>query len=96
KAVESGVAQAQKAKTSMDQLNGSVLNAANASKQIAASYNQELAGMDQISGAMGSIKEATSQNLSSIKQVEVSAKDLSALSQKLKEVISHYTIADIK
>jgi methyl-accepting chemotaxis protein len=96
KAVESGVAQAQKAKTSMDQLNGSVLNAANASKQIAASYNQELAGMDQISGAMGSIKEATSQNLSSIKQVEVSAKDLSALSQKLKEVISHYTIAVVK
>lgn len=96
KAVESGVAQAQKAKTSMDQLNSSVLNAANASKQIAASYDQELAGMDQISSAMGSIKEATSQNLSSIKQVEMSAKDLSALSQKLKEVMSHYTIADTK
>ena len=96
KAVESGVKQAQNAKTSMDQLSSSVYNAANASKQIAASYDQELAGMDQISGAMGSIKEATSQNLSSIKQVEMSARDLSTLSQKLKEVISHYTIAEAK
>jgi len=96
KAVESGVKQAQNAKTSMDQLNSSVINAANAGKQIAASYDQELAGMDQISGAMISVKEATSQNLSSIKQVEVSAKDLSALSQKLKEMMSHYTIADTK
>lgn len=96
KAVESGVKQAQNAKTSMDQLNSSVVNAANAGKQIAASYDQELAGMDQISGAMISVKEATSQNLSSIKQVEVSAKDLSALSQKLKEMMSHYTIANTK
>ncbi|MFA6143915.1 MAG: methyl-accepting chemotaxis protein [Sulfuricurvum sp.] len=96
KAVESGVKQAQNAKISMDQLNSSVYNAANASKQIAASYDQELAGMDQISGAMGSIKEATSQNLSSIKQVEMSARDLSALSQKLKEVISDYIIAEAK
>lgn len=96
KAVENGVQQAQKAKTSMDQLNSSVYNAANAGKQIAASYEQELAGMGQISSAIGSIKEATSQNLSSIKQVEMSAKDLSALSQKLKEVMDHYTIAGIK
>lgn len=93
-AVTGGVQQAENAKTSMDQLNASVLNAANAGKQIAASYEQELAGMNQIAGAMGSIKEATSQNLSSIKQVELSAKDLSALSQKLKEVMDHYTIAD--
>ncbi|MDD5717790.1 MAG: methyl-accepting chemotaxis protein [Sulfuricurvum sp.] len=96
KAVENGVLQAQNAKTSMDQLNASVLNAANAGKQIAASYEQELAGMDQISGAMLSIKEATSQNLSSTKQVEFSARDLSALSQKLKEVMEHYTIAETK
>ncbi|MCK9373545.1 MAG: methyl-accepting chemotaxis protein [Sulfuricurvum sp.] len=96
KAVENGVVQAQNAKISMDQLNASVFNAANAGKQIAASYEQELAGMDQISGAMSSIKEATAQNLSSTKQVELSARDLSALSQKLKEVMDHYTIADTK
>lgn len=96
KAVENGVIQAQNAKISMDQLNASVFNAANAGKQIAASYEQELAGMDQISGAMSSIKEATAQNLSSTKQVELSARDLSALSQKLKEVMDHYTVADMK
>ena len=94
KAVESGVKQAQNAKTSMDQLNATVQSAANAGKQIAASYEQELAGMDQISGAMSSVKEATMQNLSSIKQVEESAHDLNALSQKLKEVMEHYTIAE--
>ncbi len=93
KAVESGVKQAQNAKTSMDQLNATVQSAANAGKQIAASYEQELAGMDQISGAMSSVKEATMQNLSSIKQVEESAHDLNALSQKLKEVMERYTIA---
>ncbi len=96
KAVESGVKQAQNAKASMDQLNTTVQSAANASKQISASYEQELAGMEQISGAMSSVREATLQNLSSIKQVEESAHDLNALSLKLKEVMEHYTIADNK
>jgi methyl-accepting chemotaxis protein len=96
KAVESGVKQAQSAKVSMDQLNITVQGAANAGKQISASYEQELAGMDQISDAMSSVKEATHQNLSSIKQVEISAHDLNGLSQKLKEVMEHYTITDEK
>lgn len=92
KAVEHGVEQAQNAKDSMNQLNTSVLNASNASKQIAASYEQELSGMDQISSAMVSVKEATTQNLSSIKQVEQSAKDLSSLSQKMKQIMERYSI----
>ncbi|MDO8453105.1 MAG: methyl-accepting chemotaxis protein, partial [Sulfurimonas sp.] len=96
KAVESGVKQAVSAKSSMDKLNETVMNAANAGKQISASYEQELAGMDQISGAMNSVKEATIQNLSSIKQVEESAHDLNGLSQKLRELMEHYTIADTK
>lgn len=96
KAVESGVAQALKAKSSMEQLNSSVLNAANSGRQIAASYEQELSGMDQISNAMSSVKEATSQNLSSIKQVEMSAKDLSTLSQKIKAIMDHYMIDESK
>lgn len=96
KAVESGVKQALSAKTSMDKLNETVMNAANANKQISASYEQELAGMDQISGAMSSVKEATLQNLSSIKQVEESAHDLNGLSQKLRELMEHYIIADTK
>lgn len=96
KAVESGVSQALNAKVSLEQLNSSVLNAANAGRQIAASYEQELSGMEQISNAMGSVKEATSQNLSSIKQIELSAKDLSGLSQKIKVIMDHYTIAEKK
>ncbi len=96
KAVERGVKQAQSAKNSMDQLNTTVQSAANAGKQIAASYEQELAGMDQISGAMNSVREATIQNLSSIKQVEESAHDLNTLSQKLREIMEHYTIAENK
>lgn len=96
KAVDSGVVQAQNAKSSMDQLNVTVHNAANAGKQIAASYEQELAGMDQISGAMSSVKEATVQNVSSIKQVEISAHNLNSLSQKLKEVMDYYTITESK
>lgn len=96
KAVESGVMQAESVKTSMDQLNNIVLNAANVSKQIVASYEQELAGMDQISSAMGSIKQATMQNMDSIKQVEVSAKDLSVLSDNLKNITDNYTISTNK
>lgn len=96
KAVESGVMQAESAKLSMEQLNNVVLNAANVSKQIVASYEQELAGMDQISSAMGSIKQATIQNLNSIKQVEASAKDLSALSDNLKNITDNYTISTNK
>ena len=92
KAVESGVQQAQNAKTSMDQVNAVILNSTNTSKQIVASYNQELAGMEQISSAMKSIQTATMQNLSSIKQVEASAKNLNTLSHSLKEVLDHYTI----
>lgn len=96
KAVESGVGQARNAKNSMDVLNTSILEAAKAGKQIAASYEQELAGMDQIASAMGSIKEATAQNVSSIRQVEESAKNLNTLGQKLKLLMDQYSIAEIK
>lgn len=91
-AVANGIAQAQNAKTSISVLNQSAVDAARAGKQIAASYEQELAGMEQISGAMSSVKEAMSQNTESIKQVEESARNLNTLSQKLSSLLEQYTV----
>ena len=92
KAVESGVKEAEDAKEAMDQLNTVINNMANKGKQIAASYEQELSGMDQITDAMSNIQEMTAQNVNSIKQLEVSAKDLNSMSQKLKEMLGRYSI----
>jgi methyl-accepting chemotaxis protein len=87
KAVEAGVKQSTVAGESIGALTEGVVEAVQAATQIAASSQQQLVGMDQVATAMESIKQASTQNVASTKQVEVAAKNLHELGQKLKQLV---------
>ena len=87
KAVEAGVKQAAQAGDAIKLLAESSEDAAHAVKQIVASSQQQVIGMDQICIAMENIKQAGTQNAESMKQSEAVARDLSALGQKLKNLV---------
>ena len=92
KAVEAGGKQTELAGESIQGLSGSVTEAAHAAMQIATSSQQQLVGMDQVAGAMENIKQASSQNVASAKQLEVSARNLSDLGQRLQQLVASYTV----
>jgi methyl-accepting chemotaxis protein len=87
KAVEAGLKQSTVAGESIGALTEGVVEAVQAATQIAASSQQQLVGMDQVATAMESIKQASTQNVASTKQVEVAAKNLHELGQKLKQLV---------
>ncbi len=92
KAVEAGVKRSGQAGQSIQMLSGSVVEAAQAATQIAASSQQQLIGMDQVALAMESIKEASTQNMASAKQLEAAAHNLKELGQKLQHTVARYKV----
>jgi methyl-accepting chemotaxis protein len=92
KAVEAGVKRSGQAGQSIQMLSSSVVEAAQAATQIAASSQQQLVGMDQVAQAMESIKEASTQNVASAKQLEAAAHNLKELGQKLQQTVSRYKL----
>ncbi len=87
KAVEAGIRQTEAAGEAIQALSGSVMEAAQAATQIAASGQQQLVGVDQVAGAMESIKQASTQNVASAKQLETAARNLNELGQRLKQMV---------
>jgi len=94
KAVEAGVKRAAEAGESIEALTGNVGEAAQAATQIAVSSQQQLVGMEQLAGAMQSIKQASTQNVESAGQLETAARDLSALAQRMKDLVGIYKLQD--
>lgn len=92
KAVEAGARQTVVAGESIQALAGSVTEAAQAATQIAASSQQQLVGVDQVATAMESIKQASTQNVASAKQLEVAARNLSELGQRLRQMVAQYKL----
>ena len=92
RAVENGVRQSTQAGEAIETLAGSITAAANAAAQIAASSKEQLIGVDQVATAMRSINQATGQNVSSAKQLEISARSLSELGQRLKQTVEQYRL----
>ncbi|NKE73443.1 HAMP domain-containing methyl-accepting chemotaxis protein [Candidatus Manganitrophus noduliformans] len=92
KAVEAGVAQSTEAGESIRVLAESIVEAAQASTQIAASSQQQLVGMDQVAMAMENIKQASTQNVASTKQAETAAQGLHELGQKLKHLLERQQV----
>ena len=92
KAVEAGARQTELAGESFGSLAGSVVEAAQAATQIAASSQQQLVGMEQVAGAMENIRQASSQNVASARQLEVSARNLNELGQRLKHLVESYVV----
>ncbi len=92
KAVESGVKQSSEAGESIRQLSDSIVEAAQAATQIAASSQQQMVGTDQVAMAMENIKQASSQNVAGTKQAETAAHNLHSLGQKLKGLVEQYKV----
>ncbi len=90
KAVEAGVVQSKQTGAAIDNLAGSIQEAAQASLQIAASSRQQVAGMSQVAQAMESIKHASAQNVDSMTQLKTAAQSLLELGVKLEEMVSRY------
>jgi methyl-accepting chemotaxis protein len=88
KAVEAGVKQSAEAGESIRVLAESIVEAAQAATQIAASSQQQLVGMDQVALAMENIKQASAQNVAGTKQAETAAQGLHELGQKLKQLVT--------
>ncbi len=92
KAVESGVQQAAQAGEAIQALAETSSEAVQNATQIVASSQQQVVGMDQIGVAMENINQAGSQNAASMKQMEVAARNLHELGEKLKELITQYKV----
>nr|HOO90375.1 methyl-accepting chemotaxis protein [Syntrophales bacterium] len=90
KAVQKGVGLSQQGGEAIDVLAQSVVEATNASIQIAASSQEQMIGMDQIVSAMENIREAALQMASSTKQTEKSVHDLHDLGLKLQDIVKRY------
>ena len=90
KAVEAGVKQAAVSGEAILMLADNIAEAAQASTQIAASSQQQLAGMDQVVLAMESINQASVQNVAGTRQVETAAQNLQELGQKLKQLLERH------
>ncbi|MEW5979014.1 MAG: methyl-accepting chemotaxis protein [Acidobacteriota bacterium] len=92
KAVEAGTKQSAEAGDAIRLLADSVIEAAQAATQIAASSQQQLVGTDQVVLAMESIKQASAQNVAGTKQAESAAHSLHELGQRLKRLIQQYQV----
>lgn len=90
KAVESGGKQIEAVGDAVQSLASSVSEAAQAATQIAASSQQQLVGMDQVAIAMENIKQASTQNVASAKQLEIAARNLGDLGDRLKQMVVFY------
>jgi methyl-accepting chemotaxis protein len=92
KAVEAGDRQTESAGGSIQNLANTVAEAAQAATQIAASSQQQLVGMDQVAVAMENIRQASAQNVASAKQLEMAARGLNDVGQRLKQTVERYVV----
>ncbi len=93
KAVDTGLLQATHSGEAMQQLENSIVEAAQAAMQIAASSQQQLVGMDQIADAIESIKQASIQNVASVQQVQAAAHHLQSVGEELETLVQQYRTA---
>jgi methyl-accepting chemotaxis protein len=92
KAVEAGVKQSAQAGDAILALSKSTEDTMQAAIQIVASSRQQEVGMDQIGSAMENINQAGSETVASMSQIELAAKNLHELGQKLKEILEQYKV----
>ena len=92
KAVQAGVTQASRAGEAIQVLTETSSVAVQTSIQIVTSSNQQVVGMDQIGIAMENINQAGSQTAASTKQMEIAARDLHTLGEKLKELVAQFKV----
>ena len=92
KAVTAGTQQSDAAGEAIHMLAESIVEAAQAALQIAASSQEQLVGMDQVALAMENIKQASTLNMSGTRQADTAAQNLHELGLKLKQLVERYKI----
>jgi methyl-accepting chemotaxis protein len=92
RAVDAGSRQAKQSGEVIRILAENINEAMNATAQIAASSQQQLAGMDQIAPAMENIKQTMAQNVASTGQTQLAAQNLHDLGLKLKELEEKFQV----
>lgn len=92
KAVEAGVHQAAVAGEAIERLSGNVDLSVQSASQISASSQEQLIGMDQVALAMESVRQASHHNVESAQQLQTSARSLSDLSLRLRDLIEKYQV----
>jgi len=90
--VAQGVEQTAHAGQAIRELADNMAEAAQAAMQIAVSSQQQLAGMDQVALAMENIQQASAESAAGSRQAEVSARDLHALGQSLRQTVGRFQI----
>jgi len=91
-AVIGGAAQSTRTGEAIQTLARNIQSAAEASSQIAVSTQQQFAGVDQVTVAMENIKQASEQNVEGTRQMELAARNLDALGQRLKQLVEKYQV----
>jgi methyl-accepting chemotaxis protein len=92
KVVDQGLELAGQTGAVIEQLGGTINEAAQAATQMRAGGQQQATGVEQIALAMQNINQATTQSLTSIRQAEKAAQDLNDLALSLTEVIEQYQL----
>ena len=92
KAVEAGVKQSAEAGDAIKSLADTIIEAAQAATQIAASSQQQVVGTDQVAQAMENIKQASAQNAAGTRQTETAAYNLREVGEKLKKLVDQYKV----
>lgn len=90
--VAQGVEQTTHAGQAIRDLADNMAEAAQAAMQIAVSSQQQLAGMDQVALAMENIQQASTESAAGSRQAEVSAQNLHALGQSLRQTVGRFQI----
>ncbi|HVZ44424.1 MAG TPA: methyl-accepting chemotaxis protein [Ramlibacter sp.] len=91
-AVAAGVRQTESAAEAIGELAASVSEAGQAVNRIAATSRQQLMGVEQMVGAMEGVRRGSMQNVAGARELEVSARNLSELGERLKEMVAFYRL----
>jgi len=92
RAVETGVCLSAQSGDSIDILSQNITESEKASLQIAALSQEQLAGTEQLILSMESIKDASTQNAEGARNLEIAARDLDELGEKLRRVASVFKV----
>jgi methyl-accepting chemotaxis protein len=93
KSVEAGVKQSSEAGEAIRLLSASIDESSNSTLQIVTSTQEQAIGMDQIATAIQSINQASNQNVEGSRQIETATRSIYDMNQKLKQLVSRYTVA---